>query len=150
MEHRMMMARLATIDSPFIHVSRIDADRPGPHYTADMLRLLQAQTGNVADLFFLMGMDSLRDLPTWHEAQWLVDNCTLVALTRHDVTLDWEALTSALPGIREHVVILDMPELEISSRDIQERVRQRRPFEHQVPTVVDRYIRHHQLYTDGD
>jgi nicotinate-nucleotide adenylyltransferase len=150
MEHRMMMARLATIDSPFIHVSRIDADRPGPHYTADMLRLLQTQAGNVADLYFLMGMDSLRDLPTWHEAQWLVDNCTLVALSRHDVTLDWDPLASALPGIREHVVILDMPELEISSRDIQERVRQGRPFEHQVPTVVDRYIRQHKLYTDDD
>lgn len=37
----------------------MDADRPGPHYTADMVRLLQLQTGNAADLFFLMGMDSL-------------------------------------------------------------------------------------------
>ena len=131
--HRMQMAKLATVDTPYLHVSRMDADRPGPHYTADMVRLLQLQTNHAADLFFLMGMDSLRDLPTWYEAQWLVDHCTLVALTRHDVTLDWPALEQALPGVSRRVIILDMPELEIASHLIQQRVREGRPFGHQVP-----------------
>ncbi len=145
-EHRMQMAKLATVDTGYLHVSRMDADRPGPHYTADMVRLLQLQTGHAADLFFLMGMDSLRDLPTWHEAQWLVDHCTLVALTRHDVTLDWVALEAALPGVQQRVIILDMPELEIASSLIQQRVREGRPFGHQVPPRVEQYIRTHALY----
>lgn len=145
-DHRLQMARLATIDTGYLHVSRMDADRPGPHYTADMVRLLQLQTGNAADLFFLMGMDSLRDLPTWHEADWLVRNCTLVALTRHDVELDWDMLEAAIPGIRQRVVILDMPELEIASHLIQQRVREGRPFGHQLPTGVEAYIRRHGLY----
>jgi nicotinate-nucleotide adenylyltransferase len=146
--HRMQMAKLATVETPYLHVSRMDADRPGPHYTADMVRLLQLQTGHAADLFFLMGMDSLRDLPTWHEAQWLVDNCTLVALSRHDVTLDWETLEAALPGVSSRVIILDMPELEIASHKIQQRVREGRPFGHQVPAKVEAYIREHGLYLD--
>jgi nicotinate-nucleotide adenylyltransferase len=145
-DHRMQMARLATINTGYLHVSRMDADRPGPHYTADMVRLLQLQTGNAADLFFLMGMDSLRDLPTWYEADWLVRNCTLVALTRHDVELDWNALEVALPGIRSRVVILDMPELEIASHDVQQRVREGRPYDHQLPPGVGAYIRQHALY----
>jgi nicotinate-nucleotide adenylyltransferase len=145
-EHRLQMAKIATVDTGYLHVSRMDADRPGPHFTADMVRLLQLQTGHVADLFFLMGMDSLRDLPGWHEAQWLVDNCTLVALTRHDVTLDWEALEAALPGVSKSVIILDMPELEIASHLIQERVRTGRPFGNQVPPGVEAYIRRHALY----
>lgn len=150
-EHRLNMARLATADIEYIHVSRLDADRPGPHYTADMLRLLRQQTGNEADLFFLMGMDSLRDLPTWNEAQWLVENCTLVALTRHDVTLDWAELEAALPGVHRSVIILDMPEMEIASHAIQQRVRQGQPIRHQVPAVVEAYLRAHNLYTpDGD
>ncbi|MGL4651119.1 MAG: nicotinate-nucleotide adenylyltransferase, partial [Caldilineaceae bacterium] len=145
-EHRLQMARLATINTGYLHVSRMDADRPGPHYTADMVRLLQLQTGNAADLFFLMGMDSLRDLPTWYEADWLVRNCTLVALTRHDVELDWSALEAALPGIRQQVVILDMPELEISSHLIQQRVREGRPFGNQLPPGIEEYIRLYGLY----
>ena len=149
-EHRLRMAKLACNDIDYLHVSRIDADRSGPHYTADMVRLLQQRLGDEADLFFLMGMDSLRDLPTWHEAAWLVHNCTLVALSRHDVELDWGALEAALPGIHQRVIILDMPELEIASHTIQQRVRDGQPIRHQAPKAVEEYIRDHALYRSGE
>ena len=78
---RFAMCEMATADIDFIAVSRVDADRPGPHYTADMVRLMRAEVGPDTQLFFLMGMDSLRDLPTWHEAAWLVEHARLVALS---------------------------------------------------------------------
>lgn len=143
---RLQMCHLATADIDYIVVSRVDADRPGPHYTADMVRLMRAGLDTETELFFLMGMDSLRDLPSWREAEWLVHNCTLVALSRHDVTLDWAALEAALPGLHERVVILDMPELEISSNQIQQRVRTGQPIRHQVPRVVEEYIAARGLY----
>ncbi len=146
--HRVHMCELATADIDYVKVSRIDADRPGPHYTAAMVRLMRQQAEPGAELFFLMGMDSLRDLPTWHEADWLVKNCILVALTRHDVTLDWDKLESELPGVRERVIILDMPELEIASNQIQRRVRQGQPIRHQVPRAVEAYIHAQSLYRE--
>jgi nicotinate-nucleotide adenylyltransferase len=149
-EDRVRMAEMAAADSDYVLISRIDADRPGPHYTSDLVRLLQRQAGPDTDIYFLMGMDSLRDLPTWHEAAWLVDNARLVALSRHDVELDWEALESALPGVRSRVTILDMPELEISSHVIQQRVRNGQPIRHMVPRAVEAYIRKHGLYKDGE
>jgi nicotinate-nucleotide adenylyltransferase len=145
-EDRVRMAELATADVEYVLISRIDADRPGPHYTSDLVRLLQKQTGPDADIYFLMGMDSLRDLPTWHEARWLVDNARLVALSRHDVDLDWEMLEKALPGVRSRVTILDMPELEIASHVIQQRVRNGQPIRHMVPRAVEAYIKKHGLY----
>lgn len=144
--HRLCMAELATADIDYIIVSRIDADRPGPHYTSDMVRLLQAEAGPNTEIYFLMGMDSLRDLPTWHEAAWLVEHAQLVALSRHDVKLDWESLEEALPGIRSRVIILDMPELEIASHVIQQRVRNGQPIRHMVPRSVEAYIYKHNLY----
>ncbi|MBI3960153.1 MAG: nicotinate-nucleotide adenylyltransferase [Chloroflexi bacterium] len=146
-EHRIRMAQLATADSDYIRVSRVDADRPGPHYTADMVRIVRQRVDRQVELYFLMGMDSLGDLPTWSEAQWLVDNCRLVALSRHDVDIDWERLNSALPGVQEKVIILDMPELEIASNIIQRRVRSGQPIRYQVPRLVERYIREHNIYT---
>jgi nicotinate-nucleotide adenylyltransferase len=145
-EDRVRMAELATADVDYAFVSRIDADRPGPHYTSDLVRLLQKQVGRDTDIYFLMGMDSLRDLPTWHEARWLVDNARLVALSRHDVELDWETLEAALPGVRSRVTILDMPELEIASHVIQQRVRNGQPIRHMVPRAVEAYIHKHGLY----
>jgi nicotinate-nucleotide adenylyltransferase len=145
-EDRVRMAELATADVDYALISRLDADRPGPHYTSDLVRLLQQQVGPDTDIYFLMGMDSLRDLPTWHEARWLVDNARLVALSRHDVELDWETLEAALPGVRSRVTILDMPELEIASHVIQQRVRNGQPIRHMVPRAVEAYIRKHGLY----
>ncbi len=145
-EDRLRMAELATADIDYIKVSRIDADRPGPHYTADMVRLVRERIGKETELYFLMGLDSLRDLPTWSESSWLVENCHLVALNRHDVDLDWAALEIALPGVRERIVILDMPELEIASHKIQQRVRTGQPIRHQVPRLVEDYIYSHALY----
>ncbi len=145
-EDRVRMAELATEDIDYIKVSRIDADRPGPHYTADMVRLVRERVGNGIEVYFLMGLDSLRDLPTWSEAAWLVENCRLVALNRHDVDLDWAALDAALPGLSERVIILDMPELEIASHKIQQRVRTGQPIRHQVPRAVEEYIYEHALY----
>ncbi|GIK74625.1 MAG: putative nicotinate-nucleotide adenylyltransferase [Chloroflexota bacterium] len=143
---RLHMAELATADIDYIIVSSIDADRPGPHYTSDMVRLLQAEAGSNTEIYFLMGMDSLRDLPTWHEAAWLVEHARLVALSRHDVKLNWDALEAALPGIRSRVIILDMPELEIASHVIQQRVRNGQPIRHMVPRSVEAYIHKHNLY----
>ena len=80
------------------------------------------------------------------EAAWLVEHARLVALSRHDVELDWAALEAALPGLRSRVIILDMPELEIASHVIQQRVRNGQPIRHMVPRVVEAYIQKHSLY----
>lgn len=143
---RLTMVELAAADMPGLWVSRVDADRPGPHYTNDTIELLQQQVGAETELFLLMGMDSLRDLPAWREPQWLIQQCTLVVLTRHDIEIDWSYLEAALPGLRERVILLDMPELEIASHTLRERIQRGAPICHQVPRVVEAYIRKHGLY----
>jgi len=145
-EQRLCMAELASADVDYLKVSSIDAAREGPHYTVDMVRLLRQQLGPAVEIYFLMGMDSLRDLPRWHDPVWLVENCRLVALSRPDVELDWDSLNTALPGIRNRVIILDMPELEIASHALQKRVRNGQPIRHQVPRLVEAYIYKHELY----
>ncbi len=146
LHHRLAMCRLAVADEDEIGISLIDAERPGPHYTSDMLRLFRKEMDADAQIFFLMGLDSLRDLPTWHEPEWLVRNCRLVALRRHDVEIDWGNLEAAIPGVRERVDVLDMPELEIASSALRERVRTEQPIRFQVPRAVECYILEQGLY----
>ncbi|MCL4857800.1 MAG: nicotinate-nucleotide adenylyltransferase [Caldilineaceae bacterium] len=144
--HRLCMVELATATTDHFYVSRVDADRTGPHYTVDMMQLLQAQFGENATLYFLMGMDSLRDLPTWRNPQWLVDHCRLVAFSRPDVEVDWATLETTLPGLRARVILLGMPLVEISSTTLRARVRTGATVRHQTPESVDTYIRKHRLY----
>lgn len=146
--HRVRMVELAIADNPHLALSRIDIDRPGPHYTLDMLRLLREQYGPEAELYFLMGLDSLADLPTWHRPLELMQQCSLVALSRPGADFDWAALEMALPGVRSRVILLPMPLLEISGSDLRERARQGRPLRYQVPRQVEQYIAQHQLYRE--
>lgn len=144
--HRLCMVELAVADVDYLYVSRIDAERNGPHYTVDMMHLLQREAGGEAEWYFLMGMDSLRDLPKWYNPQWLVEHCQIVALDRHNVTIDWQQLEEALPGLRGHVVILEMPDIEIASSTLRDRVRAGQSIRHQVPRTVETYIRKYNLY----
>lgn len=144
--HRVRMAELAVAGNARFQVSRVDADRPGPHYTIDMVNIFKQQLPHGGELYFLMGYDSLAELPTWHKPQELVAACHLVVLTRHDVPLDWNYLESRLPGIRERVTLLDMPELEIASHQIQARVRAGRSIRYLVPEAVCAYVRENGLY----
>ena len=146
---RVRMVEAAIAGNDHFRLSRVDVDRPGPHYTIDMVRLLRDSLPTSSELFFLMGSDSLRDLPNWHLADRLVANCRLVALTRHDVTLDWEYLEAALPGLRQRVIQLDMPELEIASHILQERVRSGQPIRYQAPAAVEAIIMAEGLYRDA-
>ncbi len=146
LHHRLAMCRLAVAEDDELGISLIDAERPGPHYTSDMLRLFRKNMDADAQIFFLMGLDSLRDLPTWHEPEWLVRNCRLVALRRHDVEIDWENLEAVMPGVRERVDVLEMPELEIASSALRERVSTEQPIRFQVPRAVERYILEQGLY----
>lgn len=145
-EHRVQMIQLAIADNPHLALSRVDVDRPGPHYTLDMVRLLLEQYGPGTDLYFLMGLDSLADLPNWHEPTKLVELCNLVALSRPDSGFDWDALEARLPEVRWRVIFLPMPELQISSTMLQQRARQGRPIRYQVLPAVEEYIRQHGLY----
>jgi nicotinate-nucleotide adenylyltransferase len=96
-----------------------------------------------------MGLDSLADLPNWHQADRLITSCQLVALSRYGYTVDWEQLEAALPGVQERVIQLPMLELEIASHVIQQRVRQGLPIRYQVLPVVEAYIQDQGLYRDG-
>jgi nicotinate-nucleotide adenylyltransferase len=145
-EDRVAMTALAIAGNPRFALSRGDVDRPGPHYTVDLVKIVAAQLPAGSDLFFLMGFDSLADLPKWREPVQLLRTAQLVALTRPDVPIDWKALEARLPGVRERVKLLDMPELEIASRDLRERVRTGRSVRYMVPDAVKQYIEDNALY----
>jgi nicotinate-nucleotide adenylyltransferase len=140
------MVELSIADNPHFLLSTVDIDRPGPHFTIDMVRLLRDAHPSDTELFFLMGLDSLVDLPNWHQADRLIANCQLVALSRYGYKVDWDDLEAALPGVSERVTQLPMPELEIASHVIQERVAEGMPIRYQVLPAVEAYLSEHRLY----
>lgn len=144
--HRAAMVEAAIAGQPAFALSRVDLDRPGPHYTVDMLALLQ-QTLPESELYFLLGSDSLHDLPSWRDPAGILRQARLAVLGRPGWQADWEALEQAVPGLRERLVRLEAPMLAISSTDLRRRARQGLPLTGLVPPAVEEYIRRHGLYS---
>lgn len=144
-DDRLAMLELALADQPADSISRIDVDRAGPSYTADMLELLDIQLAP-AQLFFLMGEDSLRDLPTWHDPERILRLAELAVAGRPGVTIDLESLIAALPAARGRIHLAPVREMDIASSDIRERVKSGEPIRQLVPDSVADYIEKHGLY----
>jgi nicotinate-nucleotide adenylyltransferase len=147
-EHRLAMVRLSIATNPHFTLSRVDVDREGPTYTVDTLRLLRRQLGENAELYFIMGMDSLANIMTWRTPEQLIRLCTLVVFNRPGFSANLDELDEKLPGLRERVVILSSPALDIAASELQQRVRAGLPIAHLVPDTVAAYIAQHRLYRD--
>ncbi len=147
-EHRAALVEAAIADNPAFALSRVDLDRPGPHFTVDMLRLLRDQFPDVGAWFFLMGEDSLRDLPQWYQADAILRQVTLAVMPRLGARADVAALTAALPRLSERLVWLDVPPVHFAATDLRRRVRAGLPLRYLVPPDVEAYIERHQLYLD--
>ena len=145
-EQRLEMVELATAGNPLFAISRVDVDRMGPCYTVDTIRLLRDAWGVEADIFFLIGADSLVELPTWHRPDLLMRLCHVVVLGRPGYPVDWDELDRLLPGAAVLIKMLDTPVLDVSSTDIKQRVRQGLSIHHLVPPSIERYIYEHGLY----
>jgi len=146
LEHRLGMLELAISGEPDFELSRIEIDRPGPHYTVDTLQLL-ADEHPSADLILLIGGDSLRDLPTWHRPADLVSACHEIGVIRRpDDAVDLSAWERQVPGTQAKVRFVDAPLLDISSSDIRRRIREKLPFRYYLSPSVYEYILKHKLY----
>ena len=138
-EHRYLMTVIATASNPDFTVSRIDIDRAGPTYTIDTLRELRDQRPD-ADLFFISGADAVAQILDWKDAKELFDLAHFVAVSRPGHRLN----ISGLP--EQHVSLLEVPALAISSTDCRSRVSRGLPVWYLVPDGVVQYISKYHLY----
>jgi len=149
-EHRIQMVRLAIGNQPYFKLSTTEVERAGPSYTVDTIAELKGQLGAGDELFFILGWDSLAELPQWREPERLIKMCRLVAVPRVGYLVpDLKALEAAIPGLANRVILLDTPLIDISASLIRKRVAQGLSIGHLVPAPVDRYIREQGLYTEA-
>lgn len=151
-EDRLAMVRLAVADNQHFAVSALEIEREGPSYTAETLTALRDQFGLETELFFIMGADSLADFPHWHEPQRILELARLAVAERpepEDVALGEGLADDLARAMREKVIWLRMPRIDISSTAVRDRVRRGLSIRYWVPPAVEEYIRQHGLYVGG-
>jgi nicotinate-nucleotide adenylyltransferase len=146
LKHRLAMVRLALVDAPEFELSTVDMDRPGPHYALDTVKIIADQNPG-ANLIYLMGGDSLRDLPLWYRPADFVEACHFIGVMRRPGdAINLPVLDNKFPGLTSKVRFVEAPLLDIAAHEIRTRVETGQPFRYFLPPRVYAYIVGKNLY----
>ncbi|MBT3322170.1 MAG: nicotinate (nicotinamide) nucleotide adenylyltransferase [Anaerolineae bacterium] len=144
--HRRRLVDLAISDNKNFELSLVEAERDGPHYSVDTVRIIRERNLG-AEIIFLMGGDSLKNLHSWHRLDEFILACDEIGVMRRpNDEVDAENLAKRIEGLEEKIKIVNAPLLEIASREIRRRVREGLPVRYYLPREAYAYILDESLY----
>ena len=143
---RAEMVALAIAGLPAFELDLREVKRAGVTYTVDTLLEMRAEQPD-AQLYFILGADSVETLSKWRRAAQMVDLCTFVAVQRPGYCFARirRALEESGLGFRVEYVEIDTP--DVSSTQVRAAVKRGENVDGLVPAAVAEYIREHELYT---
>ena len=149
-EHRLAMVKLAIEGNQAFSASDCELRRQGKSFTIDTIRELRRQLSPGAELFFILGADSVPELPMWKDLDELRGLCTFVVAARPGWPPDaLDVLSRHLPAERVAAMrdaAVRTTDVRVSSTDIRERVAGGASIEGLVPRPVVLYITENKLY----
>ncbi|QDH19985.1 nicotinate-nucleotide adenylyltransferase [Saccharibacillus brassicae] len=136
-EERLHMVELAIGTQPAFRTLDIELRRGGVSYSADTMGELVAKYPH-ASFHFIVGTDMVNYLPKWERIEKLALLTRFAAVGRAGYKLDTSGLDALVAERIDHV---DMPQLEISSTEIRDRLKKGVSARYLVPDNVYDYLR---------
>jgi nicotinate-nucleotide adenylyltransferase len=146
LDHRLAMVQIAVANDDHFSLSRVDIDRPGPHYAVDTIKIFRQRYPD-QELIYLMGGDSLQSLPQWETPAIFLDLVDGIGVMRRPGDeIDLRELIDVLPQLPKKLHFVTAPLLEISAQQIRRRARENRAFRYYVIPAIYQYILRNGLY----
>jgi len=146
---RLEMLQLAIGGTSGLIASAIEVERGGVSYTVDTLAEIQTRHPT-AQLFLLMGADSLHDLPNWREPARICELAIPIVVRRAGSPPPDLGLLKPLmaedrweEANRNQVT---MPIIDLSSSDLRQRVAEGHSIRFRTPRAVEKFIETQGLY----
>ncbi len=150
-EHRIKMLELSFDDCEDFEVSTLESMRSGPSYTYDSLQLFTKKYPN-AELYFLIGADSLMSLERWYRGEDLLKEFSFAVAPRPGKSR--EEIMLIIDRLKENygakIYLLNSPYVEISSTLIRSRRKVDKSIRYHLPEAVEAYIYEEMLYQKGE
>lgn len=145
--HRFQMTHIAIKDSDSFIDDDFEIKSKEKSYTVKTLSYLKEKYPN-DELFFIIGEDSLNDLPKWYKPEEILSMCNLLVFPRNKNG----ALTETLKKIKEqfngNIFPISAPIVEFSSTNIRQRIRSGKTVKYMIPDAVIDYIKENHLYEE--
>jgi nicotinate-nucleotide adenylyltransferase len=136
---RLEMVRLAIADQPGFYYTDYEMVRPGPSYSYLTLEALKASLPEATSMVFIIGGDSLAEMPRWRCPERILAAMEVAVAYRPGTSVAlMEAARTKLGADR--ITMVYCPGMEVSSTGV------RRGDLSQVPSAVESYIVQRRLY----
>jgi nicotinate-nucleotide adenylyltransferase len=148
-EQRVEMLALAVAGNSAFRIEELEKERPGPSYTVDTLAELRRRHPS-HEFLLLVGSDTLLDLPNWYQPLRVLEQAGLLVMARPgSAVLTADELRERLRApnsLSLHLEVVEMPQIDISSRDLRRRAAAGRTLRYFLPRAVECYIHEKRLY----
>jgi nicotinate-nucleotide adenylyltransferase len=143
--HRTAMVEAAIAGEERLRTTHIE-DPDATSYTVDLLRAARARAS--ADLYFILGADSLAELSSWRDPGEIMRLATLVVFPRRTGTTP-SAVVRAPDAREASLVVFESPVIDVSSTAIRAELARGATSVAGVAPPVMEYITRHGLYARG-
>lgn len=147
-DERLAMLKLAVGDDPALEICTLETDRGGTSYAVDTMRAFRKNYPQ-REPYFIIGMDSLRELHLWRHVEELVTLCSFIVVERPGVDTLVRKDEIPLPAPWPERLLASMVRgrlCDVSSSEIRSRIAEGRSIRYLVPEPVRRYIEDQGLY----
>jgi nicotinate-nucleotide adenylyltransferase len=141
---RLEMTRLATRGNPGFEVSEFEVSRDEASFTIETVRHFSRKLGKDAELFLIVGADSVLEMSAWKNPAELLSESRPIVVSRPGFDLD-----NMEPWLRDRVLLVEGVSVGVSSTDIRARVASGRSIRYLVSPPVLSYIVQNKLYTSA-
>ena len=145
--HRYSMTKLAVANNNKFTVTDIEVLNQDISYTVDTMQKLKSHHPDI-DFYFITGTDAILELPTWKDPKTLLSLCKFISVNRPNYADD--SLELKIKEITDNfggeIFLVNGPELNLSSTQIRERVKDGKTIKYLVPDEVNDYILKNKLY----
>jgi nicotinate-nucleotide adenylyltransferase len=165
------MLTLALEGLPRFSIDKMEINKNEVSYTIETLKELQLNHPEW-NMFLILGADAFQDIDTWKQCSQLLDFCNILVGTRpgaelqlsdsvkNKLTLSTSATNDRTSSSATDVKVFKNLEkgtgvtffqifpLDISSKEIRQRIYREEEVKNLLPPSVDHYIMRHRLYRD--
>lgn len=139
-DHRLAMVNLAVRENRSFAVSDMEIVRGGISYSVDTLKeMTQRFPGD--EFYLLIGADNVAEFSTWKSPDAITRLSTVVVMTRPGFDAE-----SARVILHDRFILCQVPEIDVTSSQIRERVLSGMSIQDLVPGAVEEYILREHLY----
>jgi nicotinate-nucleotide adenylyltransferase len=143
--HRAAMVQTAIDPVDYFQLNCIEMERAGPSYTVDSLEQLVRERPQDS-FWFIIGGDSLRDLPSWRSPERILELASLAVIDRPGAIYDLAGLEGLVPGLRQRIALVEAPLIDLSATLLRRRFAAGGSIRFQTPDSVIAYMTANGLY----